>query len=323
MASCSGDGSPLVSVVIPTYNAPALLLETLETVAAQDFADYEIIIIDDGSTDETLSRLQPLVDSASGRIIVVSQENRGIGAARNRGISKARGKYVALLDHDDLWMPGKLGAQVAYLDSHPECIACSVPWSISTNAQHCMFSLSACDSNGIIHDPMALFATGENPLITSSLMFRRESAVGLQYETERSCIEDVPFQLGLFSRGQLGIAGTETAMIYREHSGGASRQAAFFHNGVIMLRRLTRQGRFKELMVRRRQSLLAYLAYLGRQAIYHDITAGKRTAAASLYLREIPHQLRLGRVRFLAIVPLLIALPTNLVRRRWNHYSTR
>jgi glycosyltransferase involved in cell wall biosynthesis len=108
---------PLVSVVIPTYNQPQLLLETLQSVFAQTLTDYEIVVVNDGSTDDTLERLRPVAD----RIRIISQENTGIGGARNRGIAESRGKYVALLDHDDLWMSEKLEEQAGYFEKHPEC----------------------------------------------------------------------------------------------------------------------------------------------------------------------------------------------------------
>ncbi len=109
---------PKVSVIIPTYNRAAYLLEALESVFAQTFEDYEIIVIDDGSTDDTRRVVQPLVDS--GKIRYVYQENQGESAARNHGIRLAEGEYLAFLDSDDLMRPTKLEKQVAYLDAHPE-----------------------------------------------------------------------------------------------------------------------------------------------------------------------------------------------------------
>src|SRR4051794_18857373 len=117
--------TPLVSVVVPTYNQPVLLLETLQSVFAQTFDDFEVIVVNDGSTDDTAARVEALAreepELVRGRLRLISQANQGIGAARNRGIDEARGKYVAMLDHDDLWLPEKLAAQVAFYERTPEC----------------------------------------------------------------------------------------------------------------------------------------------------------------------------------------------------------
>lgn len=110
-------GAPLVSVVIPAYNHAAVIPLTLDSVFAQDFHDYEVIVVNDGSPDDTAAVLAPQV--ASGHIRYLEQSNRGQAVARNRGIAAARGKYIALLDDDDLWPPEKLSWQVAALEAHP------------------------------------------------------------------------------------------------------------------------------------------------------------------------------------------------------------
>ncbi len=101
-----------VSVIIPTYNREELLCETINSVLAQTFTDFEIIVIDDGSTDNTEQRVSQFGD----RIRYLKQENRGVNAARNRAMSLSKGEYIALLDDDDLWKPNKLALQVDILD---------------------------------------------------------------------------------------------------------------------------------------------------------------------------------------------------------------
>lgn len=105
---------PKVSVIIPMYNAAPYLVETLQSVFSQSFQDYEVIVVDDGSTDHTLA----LARSFEPRIRVLSQANCGPAAARNLGFAHARGEYLAWLDSDDLWMPDMLQTQVDYLDTH-------------------------------------------------------------------------------------------------------------------------------------------------------------------------------------------------------------
>ncbi|HWK51423.1 MAG TPA: glycosyltransferase family A protein [Steroidobacter sp.] len=103
--------TPLVSVIIPTYNRAALLCEAIDTVLAQSYQNTEIIVIDDGSTDDTTAAVQQYGD----RIRYTRRPNAGVNAARNLGIKQARGEYLALLDSDDLWAPHKLELQVALL----------------------------------------------------------------------------------------------------------------------------------------------------------------------------------------------------------------
>ncbi|CAG1012662.1 partial Chondroitin synthase, partial [Anaerolineales bacterium] len=109
---------PSVSIIIPTYNRANLIGETLHSVFAQTYQDFEIIVVDDGSTDNTAEVLRPLAET--GRIKYIRQDNQGASAARNRGIREADGIYIAFLDSDDLFEPTKLELQVNYYRKHPE-----------------------------------------------------------------------------------------------------------------------------------------------------------------------------------------------------------
>ena len=110
-------GDPRVSVIIPTYQHCGYILRTLSSVFEQSLGDYEIIVVNDGSTDDTAAIVGPLIEA--GRIRYIEQENCGQSRARNAGLALARGEYIAFLDDDDLWPTNKLASQVAYLDSNP------------------------------------------------------------------------------------------------------------------------------------------------------------------------------------------------------------
>ncbi len=110
----------LVSVVIPTYNRWPLLGEAIESVLAQTVAGYELIVVDDGSTDETPKRLR---DYGS-RVTVLNQGRRGVAAARNSGARRASGEYLAFLDSDDLWHPRKIERQLDLMESDPGVEIC-------------------------------------------------------------------------------------------------------------------------------------------------------------------------------------------------------
>lgn len=105
---------PRVSVIIPAYNAEEHITETLESVFSQTYTDYEIIVVDDGSTDSTLQLLQ----SYAGRIKILAKANGGPASARNLAIKHSRGELIAFLDSDDLWVEDKLAEQVGFLDHH-------------------------------------------------------------------------------------------------------------------------------------------------------------------------------------------------------------
>ena len=107
-----------VSVILPTYNRGWVLKEAIDSVLAQDFTDFELIVVDDGSTDDT----EQLLDAYDQDLIVLRQSNQGVSAARNRGIAAAGGRLVAFLDSDDLWLPGKLTRQVAFFNSNPAAV---------------------------------------------------------------------------------------------------------------------------------------------------------------------------------------------------------
>ncbi|MEB3293016.1 MAG: glycosyltransferase family 2 protein [Synechococcales bacterium] len=109
--------APLISVVIPAYNAETTILETIASVQAQTFSDFEIIVINDGSTDSTLQLLEGLNDD---RLRVTSYPNGGLSVARNRGMALARGEFIAFLDADDLWTPDKLELQLKALQANPK-----------------------------------------------------------------------------------------------------------------------------------------------------------------------------------------------------------
>ena len=108
---------PTVSVVIPAYNSASYLAEAVESALGQTFKDLEILVVDDGSTDET----QELMRRYGPPVRCLSQENTGVATARNRGIDESRGRYVAFLDADDVWQPDKLEKQLAALPGqcHP------------------------------------------------------------------------------------------------------------------------------------------------------------------------------------------------------------
>lgn len=108
---------PKVGVVIAVYNSEKFVEEAIESILNQTYQDFEIIVVDDGSTDESADIIKSFNDK---RIIYMYQENQGHADAKNKGVLRSKGKYKAFLDSDDVWLPEKLEKQVAILDSNPE-----------------------------------------------------------------------------------------------------------------------------------------------------------------------------------------------------------
>ena len=120
---------PTVSVVIPTFNMSRCICDAVESVLNQTYKDFELIVVDDGSNDDTEHILQPY----RGRICYFKQVNSGVSAARNRGIELARGQYVAFLDADDLWLPDKLKLQMQAFDRQKELALVACGYSVRSS----------------------------------------------------------------------------------------------------------------------------------------------------------------------------------------------
>lgn len=124
MDKMSGRSAPIVSIIVAVYNDEKRVAEAIESALAQTLEDVEVIVVDDGSTDNTPEVLERYRD----RITIIRQQNRGVSAARNAGIAASHSKYVCFLDSDDMLTPNKAEAQASFLDRHPKIGLCSGIW---------------------------------------------------------------------------------------------------------------------------------------------------------------------------------------------------
>lgn len=206
--------APLVSVVMAVKNGGQLMREAIDSILNQTFADFEFIIINDGSTDNTLEILGEYDDP---RIKVYSQENRGVARSANRGMALVQGKYIARQDHDDISLPTRLEKQVEYLEAHPEC------GLLGTAAE----IWSPTGPTGRYHDhptssPLLKFELiFNNPFVHSSIIFRRDviKLVGLYDPT--TPLDDYHF-ISRVSRSYLVSNLAERLVIYRENDNSLS-----------------------------------------------------------------------------------------------------
>ncbi|WP_084580242.1 glycosyltransferase family 2 protein [Sphingomonas azotifigens] len=212
-------GVPTISVVMATYNGAALLPETLASLQAQSFADWELVAVDDGSRDDTVAVLRGVGDP---RIRVIeSAVNGGPVVARNRAFAEARGRYVAGLDQDDLSLPDRFARQVAWLDAHPGTVLVSTATDCLVDGRVRPGQWIRPLTPGLIDWLMLV----QNPLVWSSVLFRAEAARQLTPFERPECryVEDFDLchRLRAFGRiDQIDMVLTR----YRQHEGGASQQ---------------------------------------------------------------------------------------------------
>lgn len=151
---------PLLSVVIPAYNCGRFVADAIESVLAQGRADIEALVVDDGSTDDTTEAVARYGDS----VTLIRQPNAGAAVARNTGIRAARGRYIAFLDADDLWLPGKIDAQLAHLEQHPDVSLCCTWFDLLRPDSSCTYVVDAHP------DRKALDGTGHSRLTYADLL---------------------------------------------------------------------------------------------------------------------------------------------------------
>ena len=216
-------GSPRVSVVIPTYNRESTIGIAIRSVLDQTFADFEILVVDDGSTDSTESVVRGFGDP---RVFYVRQQHGGLPAvARNNGLRRARGEYVAFLDSDDLWLRDKLAVQVAYMDANPEVgLSYTNTYQFTRDPSRCQRKpwLSTEETlSGHVFEQ--LYGHQRIPNLTVMIRTSVRNTVGLLDEDERlKANEDYEYWLRIAHRYPIGYIDRPLAK-YRHHPDGISK----------------------------------------------------------------------------------------------------
>lgn len=209
--------SPRVSVIMAAYKGASLVGETIASLYAQSFVDWELIVVDDCSPDDTLAVLRSFDDP---RIrVIASDRNGGPVVARNRAFAEVRGSYVAALDQDDICLPERFARQVAFLDAHPEAVLVSTAADFLVDGRIEPGSWPRPLTPGLIDWLMLV----QNPIVWSSVMFRAEAARRLDpfERPEMRYVEDFDLYHRLRAFGQLAQID-EVLLHYRDHAAGAS-----------------------------------------------------------------------------------------------------
>ena len=228
----SNGGNPLVSVVIPVYNAAKYISDTLDSVFAQTFTSYELILVNDGSPDT--ARLEQILRPYLSRIVYIKQENKGVSAARNTGIRAARGKFYTQLDSDDLWEPQYLATQLSYLERNPT-IDLVYPNALIFN-----------DHSNVVVEFMRVSPSDGEPTferlirqqctVMTSVTARMEAInrAGLFDESLRGC-EDFDLWLRIIKTGGRIGYQRETLVRYRRHLDSLSSDRASMLSNLLQV----------------------------------------------------------------------------------------
>ncbi|MGL5892694.1 MAG: glycosyltransferase family 2 protein, partial [Bacteroidia bacterium] len=213
-----------VSVVVPAYNAEPFIAETIESVLAQTLQNWELIVVDDGSTDKTVSVAEQFCGDE--RISIIRQKNAGVSAARNAGLLPAKGKYVAFLDADDVWLPENLKRKVALLElpgNEPAMLAHAAVENIDIQSKR-SGEINAGKAGNVLHDLLSWNGTVvPGP---SSILVRREAAVKIGgFDLQLSTAADQDFFFRLAELGAFA-ATTEVLSLYRLHPNNMHRNIA-------------------------------------------------------------------------------------------------
>jgi len=206
-----------VTVLVPVYNRERFVGEAIESVLGQDFADFELLLVDDGSCDRTPEILREYEGRDARIRIVTSEVNEGIPRALNRGLEHARGEYIARLDSDDLMMPGRLAAQVDVLDAQRDVVLVSTAYDIiDEHGAH----LGRFDET--LPSEVIRYLLGFTNIIGGGgqVMFRND---GTRYSTEFPSSEDYELWVRLSQRGPI-VAIPMIGMKKRQHENDSLKQ---------------------------------------------------------------------------------------------------
>jgi glycosyltransferase involved in cell wall biosynthesis len=206
--------NPWVSVLMPAYNARRYVGEAIESVLAQTWRDFEFLIIDDGSTDDTPGILQRYA-AGDGRIRVLTRSNAGVGAALNAGLAEARGELVARMDSDDVCLPERFARQVEFLRQEPECVLVGSRVLLIDPEGAPLFGMDDIPTGHEAIDEMLLQARWS--IVHPAVMMRRDVVRRLGgYDNDLVPVEDHDLFLRLAEVGRLANL-PDVLLRYRKH----------------------------------------------------------------------------------------------------------
>jgi GT2 family glycosyltransferase len=258
---------PTISVVVPAYNGERTILETIKSIQQQTFSDFELIVINDGSTDRTLELLATVEDP---RLKVFSYENGGLPVARNRGIARAMGEFITFIDADDLWTPDKLELQLAALQQHPEA-GVAYSWTLVMDEKgEGFYPGKSVSFEGNVYPQLLLsnfIASGSN------VMLRREAitSVGEFDPTLRSC-EDWDYWLRVAALWSFVVV-PKYQILYRQSSGAMSSKVEVMEKNLLIVHERAFQAAPPELQFLKNHGLANIYLFVTQLCLTHVSSA--------------------------------------------------
>jgi glycosyltransferase involved in cell wall biosynthesis len=227
--------APLVSVVIPAWNAGTFIGRTLDSVKDQTFTDYEVIVTDDGSSDDTKDVVDAWLsrNNIAGRCI--RQENTGVAGARNTAMRAARGRLIALLDSDDLWYPDKLARVIPEFDKHQEILLVGHHMTAVQNGKH----VATLKKGPLVPKMYERLLFDGNALAPSAAVFKKQEALdigGFREDRRLDTVEDYDFWLRLSLVGPYCLVDDVLAEYTIRPNSGSSRVDYHYSNLEYLLR---------------------------------------------------------------------------------------
>ena len=295
---------PRFSVIIPTFNRAALVSEAVASVRAQTITDYELIVVDDGSTDSTADAL-----SAIPNLRLIRQPNAGPGPARNTGLAAASGEYTAFLDADDRWLPWTLDTFARAIDGSSRAAAaliCGSPRAFTADSEIAAITrepdLFERHPDYLGTDPIDLFP-GAGVLCARTDALRRVGG----FLPNRMTAEDADLYLRLGVEPGFVVVRRPFTLAYRIHEGAASLDGTLDEAGAHALLRREHEGVYPGGAKRRWQRERIITSHC-RSRIMVAVRAGRLAAAARIYAHSLLPNARQRRFKFLFALPFLAAL---------------
>lgn len=261
----------LVSIVIPAYNAAKFLPEVIQSVLNQSYQNWELLVIDDGSTDNTAELVNEYSEQDR-RVHLISKENGGVSVARNLGAQLAKGELIAFLDSDDLWLEDKVSAHVSYMTSHPQVgVSFGRVELIETDGKT---TNKLTDNIVDTLQPQDLFYS--NPTVTTSNLVIRKSVFQTLngFDESMQYNEDIDLLFRLAIQDSWEIKSIDQVLVqYRLHSSGLSSTLMKMEEGWVILMNKARQKAPQLVDKHYNAAKAAQLQYLARQTLRLNMSA--------------------------------------------------